>query len=60
MVHRYEETQPPFCLCLHERDFGVGNFVADNIDHAINTSRRMILVSRMLFCIATGATWNSF
>ena len=44
LLPRLEEGNPPFRLCLHERDFLVGEMVSDNITFAINTSRRMILL----------------
>ena len=46
---RLENSQPPFRLCLHERDFVAGAAVADNISAAINTSRRMVLLLSRAF-----------
>ncbi|XP_033764131.1 toll-like receptor 2 type-2 [Pecten maximus] len=38
------EKQRKLRLCLHERDFLPGNFIADNIVDNINASRKVILV----------------
>ncbi|XP_033753746.1 toll-like receptor 2 [Pecten maximus] len=38
------EKQRKLRLCLHERDFLPGNFIADNIVDNINVSRKVILV----------------
>ena len=43
-VLEYLEGQFRFRLCLHERDFTVGETIPANIDAAINHSRRMIMV----------------
>ncbi|KAL4231571.1 hypothetical protein ACF0H5_009152 [Mactra antiquata] len=38
------ETESGYKLCIHERDFGVGAYINDNIVQNINNSKRMILV----------------
>ncbi|KAL4218406.1 hypothetical protein ACF0H5_023142 [Mactra antiquata] len=38
------ETEYEYKLCIHERDFGVGAYINDNIVQNINNSKRMLLV----------------
>ncbi|OWF54527.1 Toll-like receptor 2 type-2 [Mizuhopecten yessoensis] len=40
----YLESQKKLRLCLHERDFIPGNFIADNILNNIESSRKVIVV----------------
>ena len=44
LLPRLENGHSQFRVCVHERDFIVGETVADNIVSAINASRRMILL----------------
>ncbi|KAL4238245.1 hypothetical protein ACF0H5_002958 [Mactra antiquata] len=38
------ETEYGYKLCIHERDFGVGAYINDNIVQNINNSKKMLLV----------------
>ena len=49
-VLNYLENTFGFKICMHERDFTVGDTIPANIDAAIKHSRRMIMViSRYIF-----------
>ena len=41
----YLENEHGYTLCVHERDFTVGDTIVANIEAAINHSRRMIMVT---------------
>ena len=41
---RLENHDPPFKLCLHDRDFVVGAPIEENILNSINQSKRMLMV----------------
>ncbi len=43
-VQVYLEEELGFRLCIHERDFVVGETIPANIQAAINHSRRMIMI----------------
>lgn len=39
-----ENCEPPYRLCLHERDFEIGASIQENIFHSVQRSKRMIMV----------------
>ncbi len=43
-VQQFLEKELGYTLCLHERDFLVGESIPSNIEVAINHSRRMIMI----------------
>ncbi|XP_007260346.3 toll-like receptor 2 type-2 [Astyanax mexicanus] len=44
LVPKLESAQPPFALCLHERDFRPGRWIVDNIIDSIEKSHRTLFV----------------
>ena len=44
LTPRLEARDPPYRLCLHDRDFAVGAPISDNINSAIQRSKRMIVI----------------
>ncbi len=59
-IQQFLEKQG-FTLCIHERDFMVGESIPANIEAAINHSRRMIMVmSRfvLLTCPFENVWWH--
>ena len=43
-IIQYLENEHGYTLCVHERDFAVGDTIPANIEVAKNYSRRMIMV----------------
>ena len=41
---KFEDLSPSYRFCLHDRDFVPGVAISDNIDNAVNESRRMVVV----------------
>ncbi|XP_032080358.1 toll-like receptor 2 isoform X1 [Thamnophis elegans] len=44
MVHMLEQSNPPFKLCLHKRDFMPGKWIVDNIIDSIEKSSKTLFV----------------
>nr|XP_004655930.2 toll-like receptor 2 [Jaculus jaculus] len=44
MVQQLENSEPPFRLCLHKRDFVPGKWIVDNIIDSIEKSRKTLFV----------------
>ncbi|XP_076329299.1 uncharacterized protein LOC143235231 [Tachypleus tridentatus] len=44
IVPGLEEQEPFYNLCIHERNFLAGSYIADNIVQAVKASRRIIVV----------------
>ena len=44
LVEYLERSEFGFKLCVHERDFMVGDTIPANIEAAINHSRRVVMV----------------
>ncbi|KAA0722573.1 Toll-like receptor 2 type-1 [Triplophysa tibetana] len=44
LVPNLENAQPPFALCLHQRDFRPGRWIVDNIIDSIEKSHRTLFV----------------
>ncbi|XP_022530627.2 toll-like receptor 2 [Astyanax mexicanus] len=44
LVPKLESAQPPFALCLHERDFRPGRWIVDNIIDSTEKSHRTLFV----------------
>ena len=42
--HRLENHDPPYRLCVHDRDFLVGVSIQENIFNSVDQSKRMIMV----------------
>ena len=44
LLPKLENHNPPYRVCLHDRDFMPGAYIENNIMEAVQSSRRMILV----------------
>nr|ALG40988.1 Toll-like receptor [Aulactinia veratra] len=44
LKQKLEENDPPYRICVHDRDFEVGAPIHDNIINSVNRSKRMIMV----------------
>ena len=44
LLTKLEEHQPPYKVCIHQRDFLVGEAIANNIVNAIESSKRTIVI----------------
>ncbi|KAM9251971.1 toll-like receptor 2 [Cariama cristata] len=44
LLHRLENTTPPYRLCIHERDFTPGRWIIDNIVENIERSAKVIFI----------------
>ena len=44
LLPKLENHNPPYKVCVHDRDFMPGAYIEDNIMEAVQSSRRMILV----------------
>lgn len=44
LKQKLEGHEPPYKICLHDRDFEVGATIQDNIINSVNRSKRMIMV----------------
>ena len=44
LLPKLENHNPPYRVCVHDRDFMPGAYIEDNIMEAVQSSRRMILV----------------
>ena len=44
LLSRLENADPHYSVCIHHRDFEVGDWIADNIISAVAQSRRTIIV----------------
>ncbi|XP_038070939.1 toll-like receptor Tollo [Patiria miniata] len=57
LVPKLESHEPPFKLCIHQRDFVVGECISTNIVNAVETSRRTLIVLSNSF---VASEWCSF
>ncbi|XP_022098268.1 toll-like receptor Tollo [Acanthaster planci] len=57
LVPKLEGHRPPFRLCIHQRDFVVGECISTNIINAVETSRRTLIVLSNNFL---ASEWCSF
>ena len=44
LLPKLENHNPPYRVCVHDRDFMPGAYIEDNIMEAVKSSRRMIMV----------------
>ena len=44
LLPKLENHNPPYRVCVHDRDFMPGAYIEDNIMEAVQSSRRMIMV----------------
>ncbi len=44
LMSRLENADPPYSVCIHHRDFEVGDWITNNIIKAVAQSRRTIIV----------------
>ena len=44
LLPKLENHNPPYRVCVHDRDFMPGAYIEDNIMEAVESSRRMIMV----------------
>ena len=44
LLPKLENHNPPYKVCVHDRDFMPGAYIEDNIMEAVQSSRRMIMV----------------
>lgn len=44
LIPKLEQQEPKYRLCIHERDFKIGNLITQNIYEAIESSRNVILI----------------
>lgn len=44
LLPRLENHKPPFKVCIHQRDFVIGEAISDNITEAISTSHATLMV----------------
>ncbi|XP_064608611.1 LOW QUALITY PROTEIN: uncharacterized protein LOC135472843 [Liolophura sinensis] len=44
LLPRLEKHRPPFKVCIHQRDFVIGEAISDNITQAITTSHATVMV----------------
>ncbi len=49
---------PPFNICIHHRDFVIGDWIADNIIKAVTASRRTIIVLSQNFIDSQWCTFE--
>ena len=49
LQERLENHDPPYKLCIHERDFLVGAPIQENILNSVNQSKRMLMVLSRAF-----------
>ena len=49
LLRALEKMKPQFKICIHHRDFEIGNFITTNIINAIKQSRRTIILLSQSF-----------
>ncbi len=49
LLRPLEQMNPKFKICIHHRDFEIGNFISTNIINAIKQSKRTIIVLSQSF-----------